>query len=59
MASLAKNRRVHAEHVAAETEARAVAAGVAAADTSGGPGEGGSTSAHRTPELAVAAPRSG
>jgi tellurite resistance protein TerC len=59
VASLAKNRRVHAEHVAAETEARAVAAGVAAADTFGGPGEGGSTSAHRQPEPAVAAPRSG
>ena len=54
VASLAKNRRVHAEHVAAETEARAVAA-----DTSGRPGEGGSTSAHRTPEPAVAAPLSG
>jgi hypothetical protein len=36
-----------------------VDAGVAAADTSGGPGEGGSTSAHRQPEPAVAAPRSG
>src|SRR5688572_11783993 len=59
VASLARNRYVRAQHVAAETEARAVAAGVAAADTSGGPGEGGSSSAHRTPEPAVAAPRSG